>query len=169
MAIDIGSHDKPAQDLYTTIVGGFVVSLLSGSQLSRSAGRRAPACRACRGHVQQHGMDGLILATILSGIMLMESATSARHLHQVHPYPVTVGFAPASRSRSFRARSSRCWASFRSAEPGRSGEDHFPWSHVHALAAAVGLSFMSIVLLAGLRFGGRAGRHVDRCQRWRRS
>jgi sulfate permease, SulP family len=70
MAIAIGSHATPAQGLYTSIVGGFVVSLLSGSrfQIGGPAGAFIVLVAAT---VQQHGMDGLILATILSGIMLM--------------------------------------------------------------------------------------------------
>jgi hypothetical protein len=65
-----GSHATPAQGLYTSIVGGFVVSLLSGSrfQIGGPAGAFVVLVAAT---VQQHGMDGLILATILSGIMLM--------------------------------------------------------------------------------------------------
>jgi sulfate permease, SulP family len=42
MAIAIGSHATPAQGLYTSIVGGFVVSLLRAVAF-RSADRRAPS------------------------------------------------------------------------------------------------------------------------------
>jgi sulfate permease, SulP family len=70
MAIAIGSHATPAQGLYTSIIGGFLVSALGGSrfQIGGPAGAFIVLVAAT---VQQHGMDGLILATILSGLMLM--------------------------------------------------------------------------------------------------
>ena len=92
MAIAIGSHATPAQGLYTSIVGGFLVSMLSGSrfQIGGPAGAFIVLVAAT---VQQHGMDGLILATILSGLML----TAIGYLRlgtyiKFIPYPVTVGF-----------------------------------------------------------------------------
>src|SRR5271163_2157744 len=92
MAIAIGSHATPAQGLYTSIVGGFVVSLLSGSrfQIGGPAGAFIVLVAAT---VQQHGMDGLILATILSGIILMGIGFLRLGTYiKFIPYPVTVGF-----------------------------------------------------------------------------
>ena len=92
MAIAIGSHATPAQGLYTSIVGGFFVSLLSGSrfQIGGPAGAFIVLVAAT---VQQHGMDGLILATILSGIMLMGIGYFRLGTYiKFIPYPVTVGF-----------------------------------------------------------------------------
>ena len=92
MAIAIGSHATPAQGLYTSIVGGFVVSALSGSrfQIGGPAGAFIVLVAAT---VQQHGMDGLILATILSGLMLMAIGYLRLGTYiKFIPYPVTVGF-----------------------------------------------------------------------------
>ena len=92
MAIAIASHATPAQGLYTAIFGGFLVSVLGGSrfQIGGPAGAFIVLVGAT---VQAHGMDGLILATLLSGLMLaavgfLQLGTYIKFI----PYPVTVGF-----------------------------------------------------------------------------
>jgi len=92
MAIAIASGATPAQGLYTAIIGGFLVSLLGGSrfQIGGPAGAFIVLVAAT---VTQHGMDGLILATFLSGLML----TAAGFLRlgtfiKFIPFPVTIGF-----------------------------------------------------------------------------
>ena len=69
MAIAIASGVTPAQGLYTAVVGGFLVSLLGGSrfQIGGPAGAFIVLIAAT---VAQHGIDGLLLATFLSGLML---------------------------------------------------------------------------------------------------
>jgi len=92
MAIAIASGATPAQGLYTAAVGGFIVSLLGGSrfQIGGPAGAFIVLVSAT---VAQHGMDGLILATFLSGIFLavvgfLRLGTFIKFI----PFPVTVGF-----------------------------------------------------------------------------
>lgn len=92
MAIAIASGATPAQGLYTAIIGGFLVSLLGGSrfQIGGPAGAFIVLVAAT---VAQHGMDGLILATFLSGLMLavvgfLRFGTFIKFI----PFPVTVGF-----------------------------------------------------------------------------
>jgi SulP family sulfate permease len=92
MAIAIASGATPAQGLYTAIIGGFFVSALGGSrfQIGGPAGAFIVLVAAT---VQAHGMDGLILATMLSGLMLaaiglLRLGTYIKFI----PYPVTVGF-----------------------------------------------------------------------------
>ena len=76
MAIAIASGASPAQGLFTSIIGGFLVSALGGSrfQIGGPAGAFIVLVAAT---VAQHGMDGLILATFLSGILLIEEV----HIH----------------------------------------------------------------------------------------
>ena len=92
MAIAIASGATPAQGLYTAADGGFIVSLLGGSrfQIGGPAGAFIVLVAAT---VAQHGMDGLILATFLSGIFLavvgfLRLGTFIKFI----PFPVTVGF-----------------------------------------------------------------------------
>ena len=80
MAIAIASGASPAQGLYTAIIGGFIVSALGGSrfQIGGPAGAFIVLVAAT---AAQHGMDGLILATFLSGFMLVTTALlDTRHV-----------------------------------------------------------------------------------------
>jgi SulP family sulfate permease len=92
MAIAIASGVTPDRGLYTAIVGGFVVSLLGGSrfQVGGPAGAFIVLVGAT---VAVHGIEGLILATMLSGFILLavgflRLGTFIKYI----PYPVTVGF-----------------------------------------------------------------------------
>jgi sulfate permease, SulP family len=92
MAIAIASGVGPERGLYTAIVGGFLVSALGGSryQIGGPAGAFIVLVSAC---VMATGVHGLILATVLSGLVLiaagaMRLGTYIRYI----PYPVTVGF-----------------------------------------------------------------------------
>jgi SulP family sulfate permease len=92
MAIAIASGVTPDRGLYTSIIGGFIVSALGGSrfQIGGPAGAFIVLVLAT---VTQHGVDGLILATILSGFILMaigllRLGTFIKYI----PFPVTVGF-----------------------------------------------------------------------------
>src|SRR4051794_23500835 len=92
MAIAIASGVTPDRGLYTAIVGGFFVSALGGSrfQIGGPAGAFIVLVAAT---VSKHGIDGLILATMLSGLILLvvgflRLGTFIKYI----PYPVTVGF-----------------------------------------------------------------------------
>ena len=92
MAIAIASGVGPERGLFTTIIGGFLVSLLGGSryQIGGPAGAFIVLVAAC---ATQIGIEGLLLATLLSGIFLsllalMRAGSYVRFI----PYPVTVGF-----------------------------------------------------------------------------
>jgi sulfate permease, SulP family len=155
MAIAIGSHATPAQGLYTSIVGGFAVSALSGSrfQIGGPAGAFIVLVAAT---VQSHGMDGLILATILSGIMLMAIGYLRLGTYiKFIPYPVTVGFTAGIAVTIFSTVIKPLLGlSFKGAEPGPLLEKlPFLWSNLSTLSpVAFSLSVASIMLLAGLRF-----------------
>lgn len=92
MAIAIASGATPAQGLFTAIVGGFIVSLLGGSrfQIGGPAGAFIVLVAAT---AAQHGMDGLILATTMSGVMLLAIGFLRLGTYiKFIPFPVTVGF-----------------------------------------------------------------------------
>ena len=75
MAIAIASGRHAERGLYTAIVGGFLVSLLGGSrfQIGGPAGAFIVLVAAT---VQRHGVDGLLLATMMAGVFLIASAVS---------------------------------------------------------------------------------------------
>ncbi|MBX3569638.1 MAG: STAS domain-containing protein [Rhizobiaceae bacterium] len=92
MAIAIASGVTPERGLYTAIVGGFLVSALGGSrfQIGGPAGAFIVLVAAT---VEAHGVDGLILATMLSGLILLAIALlRLGSFIKYIPYPVTVGF-----------------------------------------------------------------------------
>jgi SulP family sulfate permease len=92
MAIAIASGVPPERGLYTAIVGGFCVSALGGSRF-QIGGPAGAFIVLVAGTVQAHGIDGLILATMISGVLLaaaglLRLGTFVKFI----PYPVTVGF-----------------------------------------------------------------------------
>jgi SulP family sulfate permease len=92
MAIAIASGTGPERGLFTAIVGGFLISALGGSrfQVGGPAGAFIVLVAAC---VERHGVDGMLLATLLAGVFL--TAAGALRLGtfiKFIPYPVTVGF-----------------------------------------------------------------------------
>ena len=92
MAIAVGSGVSPDRGLYTAIVGGFVVSALSGSrfQIGGPAGAFIVLVAAA---ASKFGIEGLLLAVLLSGVMLtLAGALRLGSLIRHIPHAVTVGF-----------------------------------------------------------------------------
>ncbi len=92
MAIAIASGVGPERGIFTAIVGGFLVSLMGGSrfQIGGPAGAFIVLVSAT---VMQIGLEGLILATFLSGfIMIAIGALRLGSYIKFIPFPVTVGF-----------------------------------------------------------------------------
>jgi sulfate permease, SulP family len=92
MAIAIASGVPPERGLYTAIIGGFLVSLLGGSrfQIGGPAGAFIILMAAT---VTRHGIDGLLLATMMAGVlMVLMGLLRLGNYIKFIPYPVTVGF-----------------------------------------------------------------------------
>src|SRR6516162_1111091 len=92
MAIAIASGVTPGRGLYTAVVGGFIVSLLGGSrfQIGGPAGAFIVLVALT---VQNHGLDGVILATLMAGVFLIAAGLLRLGTYiKFIPYPVTVGF-----------------------------------------------------------------------------
>ncbi len=93
MAIAMASGVGPERGLFTAIIGGFLVSALGGSrhQIGGPAGAFIVLVSAC---VMQIGVEGLILATFLSGLCLaaIGRARLGGYVRFI-PYPVTVAFS----------------------------------------------------------------------------
>lgn len=92
MAIAIASGVGPERGLYTAIIGGFLVSAFGGSrfQIGGPAGAFIVLVAAC---VTATGIEGLLLATFLSGLMLIAvGGLRIGSYIRFIPYPVTVGF-----------------------------------------------------------------------------
>src|SRR3954471_24496566 len=92
MAIAIASGVTPDRGLYTAVVGGFLVSLLGGSrfQIGGPAGAFIVLVALT---VERHGVDGMLLATMMAGVILIAAGLLRLGTYiKFIPYPVTVGF-----------------------------------------------------------------------------
>lgn len=92
MAIAIASGVSPERGLYTAIAGGFFVSLLGGNRF-QIGGPAGAFIGLVASVVERHGYDGLALATLLAGMMLVVIALlrAGTYIKYI-PFPVTVGF-----------------------------------------------------------------------------
>ena len=70
IAIAIASGATPRAGLVTAIIGGFLISLLGGSRV-QIGGPTGAFIVVVAGVVEQYGFDGLLLATLLAGIILV--------------------------------------------------------------------------------------------------
>ncbi|OXY83083.1 C4-dicarboxylic acid transporter DauA [Oceanimonas doudoroffii] len=92
MALAIASGVAPQYGLYTAIVGGFVIALAGGSRLSIS-GPTAAFVVILYPIAQQHGLGGLLLATLMAGVLLVVMALlRVGRLVEYMPEPVILGF-----------------------------------------------------------------------------
>src|SRR3981189_3120330 len=92
MAIAIASGVTPDRGLYTAVIGGFIVSLLGGSrfQIGGPAGAFIVLMSLT---AERHGVDGVILATLMAGAFLTAAGLLRLGTYiKFIPYPVTVGF-----------------------------------------------------------------------------
>ena len=92
IALALASGVNPEKGIYTAIVAGFVISFLGGSRVQIS-GPTAAFASIVAGIVARNGMDGLIVATILAGIMLIIMGICRfGSLIKYIPYTITTGF-----------------------------------------------------------------------------
>jgi SulP family sulfate permease len=92
LAIAIASGAEPAAGLLTAIVGGFLISLLGGSRV-QIGGPTGAFIVVVYGVIAQHGFDGLVLATLMAGvILLLAGVLRAGNLIQFIPEAVVNGF-----------------------------------------------------------------------------
>ncbi len=92
IALALASGVEPACGVYTAIAAGFVVSLLGGSRV-QIAGPTAAFATIVAGVVATQGMDGLFVATVIAGLLLVimgicKLGSFIRYM----PHTITVGF-----------------------------------------------------------------------------
>jgi SulP family sulfate permease len=92
MAIAIASGVSPDRGLYAAIVGGFIISLIGGSRF-QIGGPAGAFIVLVASTVAQHGVEGMLLATMMAGaILVVMGLLRLGSYIQYIPYPVTVGF-----------------------------------------------------------------------------
>lgn len=92
IALGISSGVSPEKGLITAIIAGFIISLLGGSRV-QIGGPTSAFVVIVFGIIQNHGVDGLIIATFMAGIILvLFGLLRFGSLIKYIPYPITVGF-----------------------------------------------------------------------------
>ena len=92
IAFAIASGVEPSQGLYTAIIAGFIISVLGGSKV-QIGGPTGAFVVIVYGIVQQYGVSGLALATIIAGIILVAMGVLKMGiLVKFIPYTIITGF-----------------------------------------------------------------------------
>ncbi len=92
IALALASGVSPEQGLYTAIIAGFLISALGGSKV-QIAGPTAAFATIVAGIVARNGMEGLAVATILAGILLvLMGLLRMGSMIKFIPYTITTGF-----------------------------------------------------------------------------
>ena len=154
MAIAIASGLTPDRGLYAAIVGGFLIALLGGSrfQIGGPAGAFIVLVATT---VAQHGVDGMLLATFIAGLILLaigllRLGTYIRFI----PFPVTVGFTAGIAVIIFSSQIKDLFGlTLAEAEPPEFVEKlHALWQAAGTFnPAALLVAVISIAIIVGLR------------------
>ena len=92
IAFGIASGATPEAGIFTAIIGGFLVSALGGSRV-QIGGPTGAFVVIVAGVIQQYGMDGLLVATMMAGTILIGLGVAKLGAAiKFIPSPVTTGF-----------------------------------------------------------------------------
>lgn len=92
IALALASGVGPEEGIYTAIIAGFLIAFLGGSRV-QIAGPTAAFATIVAGIVAKNGMDGLMVATIMAGIILIIMGfLRLGNLIKFIPYTITTGF-----------------------------------------------------------------------------
>ena len=92
IAFAIASGVSPEKGLYTAVIAGFIISALGGSRV-QIGGPTGAFIVIVYGIVQVHGVNGLIIATIMAGVMLIIMGFARLgSVIKFIPHPLIIGF-----------------------------------------------------------------------------
>ncbi|RXR30897.1 SulP family inorganic anion transporter [Sphingobium fluviale] len=92
MALGIASGASPDKGLVTAVVAGFLISALGGSRV-QVGGPTGAFVVVVFNVIAQHGYDGLLIATLLAGaILIVAGAARLGQMIKYIPHPVVTGF-----------------------------------------------------------------------------
>jgi len=92
MAFGIASGVTPQAGLYTAVIGGLLVSLLGGSRI-QIGGPTGAFVVIVAGIIARHGLDGLLMVTMMSGVILLVLGfTGLGNAVKFIPRPIVIGF-----------------------------------------------------------------------------
>jgi SulP family sulfate permease len=151
MALAVASGASPDKGLITAIVAGFFISLLGGSRV-QIGGPTGAFVVVVFGVIAAHGYDGLVLATLMAGFILVVAGyLRLGRLIRYIPHPVVTGFTAgiaviiaSSQIKDFLGLSMADvpadfipkWTAYARAAPG-----------IHPATAAIGIGSLVLILL----------------------
>ena len=92
IALALASGVGPTEGIFTAIVAGFIISFLGGSRV-QIAGPTAAFATIVAGIIAKNGMDGMIIATVIAGlILIIMGLLRMGSLIKFIPYTITTGF-----------------------------------------------------------------------------
>src|SRR5882672_726895 len=92
IAFAIASGVSPEKGLFTAIIAGFIISALGGSRV-QIGGPTGAFIVIVYGIVQTHGVNGLIIATFMAGVMLiLMGFARLGSVIKFIPHPLIIGF-----------------------------------------------------------------------------
>ena len=92
IAFAIASGVSPEKGLFTAIIAGFIISALGGSRV-QIGGPTGAFIVVVYGIVQQYGVNGLVIATFIAGILLIiMGMVRLGNSIKFIPYPLIIGF-----------------------------------------------------------------------------
>ena len=92
IAFGIASGVSPEKGIITAIVAGFIISLLGGSKV-QIGGPTGAFIVIIYGIIQQYGLEGLMIATLMAGILLIILGVfRLGTIIKFIPYPIIIGF-----------------------------------------------------------------------------
>ncbi len=153
MAIAIASGTTPDKGLFTAVVAGFIISALGGSR-HQIGGPTAAFVVVVFGVIQKHGFDGLVLATLMAGaILILAGLLRLGTLIKFIPHPVVTGFTAGIALVIFSTQIKDFFGLDMTEMPA----DFLPkwWAYIQAAPswkpAAFVLALLTLVIIVGLR------------------
>lgn len=151
IAFAIASGVSPEKGLFTAIIAGFVISALGGSRV-QIGGPTGAFIVIVYGIVQQFGVNGLIVATFMAGIILIiMGVAKLGNAIQFIPYPLIVGFTSGIALIIFSSQMKDLFGLHMGSVPADFIDKWKSYSlnisSIHIPAVAIGLSTILIVFL----------------------
>ncbi len=149
IAFAIASGVSPEKGLFTAIVAGFLISALGGSRV-QIGGPTGAFVVIVYGIVQKHGLDGLTVATMMAGILLILMGLAGfGSMIKFIPYPVIAGFTSGIAVIIFSSQIKDLLGLAMGEVPAEFGEKWIAYfSHLDSVNVyAVGISLVSLLII----------------------
>lgn len=148
IAFAIASGVTPGRGLWTAIIAGLIVSVLGGSRV-QIAGPTGAFVVIVYGIVQQYGIDGLIAATFMAGVLLIVFGLAKFGAAiKFIPHPVVIGFTSGIAVIIFSSQIRDLLGLQMESVPAQFVAKWIAYSHAMSLnVAAIGVSLASLLII----------------------